>query len=328
MAKKVAINGFGRIGRLTARFLLQDPEIEIVGINDLTDNKTLAHLFKYDTAHGKFDGEVSADDKFIYINGQKIKATAERNPEKLPWKKLGVETVLEATGVFRTKAKASMHITAGAKRVIISAPAKDAVKTIVIGVNNDSLTKRSKVISNASCTTNCLAPMAKVLDDAFGIDYGLMTTTHAYTADQNIQDAPHSDLRRARAAAENIVPTTTGAAAAVSLVLPHLKGKLDGSAIRVPTITGSLTELNAIVKKKATVESVNKAFAKAAKGEFKGVIYFNEDPIVSSDIVGNTYSCIYDSPLTKVMGKMVRILAWYDNEAGYSKRLAELTSMF
>ena len=329
--KKVAINGFGRIGRLTVRFLLQNPDIEIVGINDLTDNKTLAHLFKYDTAQGIFDGEVSADDDHIYINGQKINSYAERDPSKLPWKKIGVETVLEATGVFRSKEGAGKHLKAGASRVVISAPANgdEPVKTIVLGVNTDAVSRRSKILSNASCTTNCLAPMACILDQAFGIEYGLMTTTHAYTADQRLQDAPHKDLRRARAAAENIVPTTTGAAVAVALVLPHLKGKLDGSAIRVPTITGSLTELNAIVREKATAAKVNKAFKEAAKGNFAVIVQYNEDPIVSSDIVGNTHSCVFDAPLTKVMkGKMVRILAWYDNEAGYSSRLAELIEQF
>lgn len=329
MAKtKVAINGFGRIGRLTVRYLLENPNIEVVAINDLTDNDTLAHLFKYDTAHGIYDGEVAADDDFLHLNGQKIHAFSERDPKKLPWKKLGIETVLEATGVFRSKETAGFHLKAGAKRVVISAPAngEEPVKTIVLGVNSKDLSRRSKIISNASCTTNCLAPMAKILDDAFGLQYGLMTTTHAYTAGQRLQDAPHKDLRRARAAAENIVPTTTGAAKAVALVLPKLKGKLDGAAIRVPIITGSLTELNAIVKKKTTAKKVNKAFEEAAaEGPFAGIVQYNTDPIVSSDIVGNRHSCIFDAPLTKVMkGNMVRILAWYDNEAGYSSRLAQV----
>ncbi len=330
MALKVAINGFGRIGRLTARILSQNPDIEIVAINDLTDNKTLAHLFKYDTAHGIYQGEVSADDEYIYINEDKINAYSERDPNNLPWGDLEVDVVLESTGVFRTKETAGYHLNAGAKHVIISAPAKGkaAVKTIVLGVNDSKLSKRTKIISNASCTTNCLAPMVKILDDNFGIEYGLMTTTHAYTADQRLQDAPHTDLRRARAAALNIVPTTTGAAIAVGKVLPHLDGKLDGAAMRVPTITGSVTELNVIVSKKATVDKVNKAFAKAAKGDLAGILSYNEAPIVSSDIVGDPHSCIFDAPFTKVMDKMVRILGWYDNEAGYSNRLADLIARF
>jgi len=326
MATKVAINGFGRIGRLTLRNLLQNPEIEVVAINDLTNNSTLAHLFKYDTAHGIYNGEVSADEKSISIDGNEIHSFSERDPEKLPWKKLGVEIVLESTGVFRSKEGASKHLSAGASKVVISAPASGSgnIKTIVLGVNDSEISKRTKIVSNASCTTNCLAPMVKVLDEAFGLEYGLITTTHAYTADQNIQDAPHKDLRRARAAALNIVPTSTGAAVAVTKVLPHLDGKLDGSAMRVPTITGSITELNAIVKKKATIEKVNKAFEKAAKKDLKGILQYNTDPIVSSDIIGNKHSCIYDAPLTKIIGKMVRILGWYDNEAGYSARLAEV----
>ena len=326
MATKVAINGFGRIGRLTLRNLLQNPEIEVVAINDLTNNSTLAHLFKFDTAHGIYNGEVSADDDFISIDGNDIHSFSQRDPESLPWEELGVDIVLESTGVFRTKEGASKHLTAGASKVVISAPAsgKGNIKTIVLGVNDSQLSKRTKIVSNASCTTNCLAPMVKVLDETFGLEYGLITTTHAYTSDQNIQDAPHKDLRRARAAALNIVPTSTGAAIAVTKVLPHLEGKLDGSAMRVPTITGSITELNAIVKKKATIEKVNKAFEKAAKKDLKGILQYSTDPIVSSDIIGNKHSCIYDAPLTKIIGKMVRILGWYDNEAGYSARLAEV----
>lgn len=326
MATKVAINGFGRIGRLTLRKLLQNPEIEVVAINDLTNNSTLAHLFKFDTAHGIYNGEVSADDDFISIDGNEIHAFSERDPENLPWEELGVDIVLESTGVFRTKEGASKHLTAGASKVVISAPAsgKGNIKTLVLGVNDSELSKRTKIVSNASCTTNCLAPMVKILDETFGLEYGLITTTHAYTSDQNIQDAPHKDLRRARAAALNIVPTSTGAAVAVTKVLPHLEGKLDGSAMRVPTITGSITELNAIVKKKATIEKVNKAFEKAAKKDLKGILQYSTDPIVSSDIIGNKHSCIYDAPLTKIIGKMVRILGWYDNEAGYSARLAEV----
>lgn len=323
---RVAINGFGRIGRLTTRILKQNPNIDVVAINDLTNNETLAHLFKYDTAQGIYNGTVAADEKHITIDGDKIAAFSERDPAKLPWKKLGVQVVLESTGVFRDKKGASKHIKAGAKHVVISAPAKDdSIKTIVLGVNDDALSKRTKIVSNASCTTNCLAPMVKVLDGLYGgLHYGLMTTTHAYTSDQRIQDAPHRDLRRARAAAQNIVPTTTGAAIAVTKVLPHLVGKLNGSAMRVPTITGSITEFNAILKKKPNLNKVNAAFKKAAKNELAGILQYNEDPIVSSDIIGNPYSCVFDAPLTMVIGNMVRVVGWYDNEAGYSNRAADL----
>jgi glyceraldehyde 3-phosphate dehydrogenase len=329
MAKvKVGINGFGRIGRLVMRSILkyQSDEIEVVGINDLTDTKTLAHLFKYDTVHGKFDGEVHADGDNLVINGKKIGVTAERDPVNLKWGERGAEVIVESTGIFRDDKGASKHIEAGAKKVIISAPGKGDLQTIVIGVNDGEIDKSRNVYSNASCTTNCLAPMVKVLDDAFGVEQGFMTTIHAYTGDQQIVDGPHKDLRRARAAAANIVPTTTGAAAAVGLVLPHLDGKLDGMAVRVPVPDGSLTDFTAVVSKDVTEEQVQEAFKKAAEGEMKGVLEFSDEPLVSSDIVGNPHSCIYDSLSTKVDGKVVKIVGWYDNEAGYSARTAELVT--
>ncbi len=323
---KVAINGFGRIGRLALRRFLETEGIEVVAINDLTDNNTLAHLFKYDTAQGIYPGSVSADAEYIHVNGNKIHAYTQRDPKELPWGELGVDVVLESTGVFRTREKAGMHIEAGAKKVVISAPAKGGdVKTIVLGANHDQLASEDLVLSNASCTTNCLTPMVKILDDNFGIEKGMMTTIHAYTADQNIQDAPHPDLRRARAAAENIVPTTTGAAVAVTQVFPHLSGKLDGMAMRVPTVTGSITDFTCQLKKGTTKEEINSLFKKAAEGELKGILQYNEDAIVSSDIVGNTHSCIFDAPLTMVMDdNYVKVVGWYDNEMGYSSRLADL----
>lgn len=326
MGKKIAINGFGRIGRITMRNLLQKEGIEVVAINDLTDNATLAHLFKFDSVQGAFPGEVSADDDYLYFDGHKIDALSERDPSKLPWAEMGVDIVLECTGIFRDRDKAQMHLDAGAKRVLLSAPGgKGDIKTVVLGVNDEVLTGDAQVISNASCTTNCLAPIAKVLDDAFGIEHGLMTTIHAYTSDQRIQDAPHKDMRRARAAAVNIIPTTTGAAKAVGLVLPHLAGKLDGGAVRVPVPTGSLTELTAIVAKETTAEEVNALFkSAAAEANWQGILQYSEDPLVSTDIIGNTYSSIFDSGLTKVMGKTIKIVSWYDNEAGYSARLADL----
>jgi len=329
MAKvKVGINGFGRIGRLVMRSILkyQSDEIEVVGINDLTDTKTLAHLFKYDSVHGKFDGEVHADGNNLVINGKKIGVTAERDPVNLKWGERGAEIIVESTGIFRDDKGASKHIEAGAKKVIISAPGKGDLQTIVIGVNDGEIDKKRTVYSNASCTTNCLAPMVKVLDDAFGVEQGFMTTIHAYTGDQQIVDGPHKDLRRARAAAANIVPTTTGAAAAVGLVLPHLDGKLDGMAVRVPVPDGSLTDFTAVVSKDVTEEQVQEAFKKAAEGEMKGVLEFSDEPLVSSDIVGNPHSCIFDSLSTKVDGKVVKIVGWYDNEAGYSARTAELVT--
>jgi len=325
MAKiKVAINGFGRIGRLTFRELLRKDNIEIVGINDLTDNNTLAHLLKYDSVHGKFNGTVSADESSITVNGQRIEIFAEREPKNLPWGKLGVDVVLESTGRFVDEKGAGGHLEAGARKVVISAPAKGNIPTVVLGVNENVLTGEETIVSNASCTTNCLAPMAKVLDDAFGIEKGFITTVHAYTSDQNLHDGPHSDLRRARAAALNIVPTSTGAAKAVGLVLPHLNGKLDGIAMRVPVPTGSLTDLTAILKKPATKEEINAAVTAAAEGELKGILEYTADPIVSVDIVGNTHSCIFDSKLTSVSDTLVKVVGWYDNESGYSARAADL----
>lgn len=326
--KKVAINGFGRIGRLTFRNLLKKKGIKVVAINDLTDNATLAHLLKYDSAQGTFDGTVSSTEDTLIVKGKKIKAYSERNPENLPWEKLGVDLVLECTGVFRTKDQAALHLKAGAKDVIISAPAKgEGVQTIVLGVNDSKLDRRKNVFSNASCTTNCLAPVIKTIDDTWGLKVGSMTTTHAYTSDQRIQDAPHRDLRRARAAAFNIVPTSTGAAVAVGKVVPKVAGKLSAIALRVPTITGSLIELNVMVKKKTTVKAINAKFQKMAEGPLKGILEYQTDPIVSSDIVRNPHSSIFDSLMTNVIdGNFIKVVSWYDNEAGYSARLADLAA--
>ncbi len=327
MSKKVAINGFGRIGRLTFRNLLKNPDVEIVAINDLTDNHTLAHLFKYDSAQGHFEGTVSASDTALTVNGREIPASAERNPADLPWKELGVDVVLECTGFFRNKEGASKHLEAGAKKVIISAPAKgNGFKSIVLGVNDDELTDDDILVSNASCTTNCLAPVAKIIVDNWGFVQGSLTTTHAYTSDQRIQDAPHGDLRRARAAAYNIVPTSTGAAIAVGKVVPEVQGKMFAMALRVPVITGSLIELNFIAEKPVSKEAINATFKAAAEGPLKGILQYMEDPIVSSDIVRNPHSSIFDSKLTDVMGQMVKVVSWYDNEAGYSARLADITA--
>lgn len=325
MAIKVGINGFGRIGRLVFRALIDNPNVEIVKINDLTNNETLAHLLKYDSVHGRFNGTVSWDNDSLTVNGNRILCSAERDPAKLAWGDAGATIVAECTGIFRDKASCAGHLAAGAKKVVISAPGKGAVDaTVVLGVNDEILTPDMQVISNASCTTNCLAPMAKVLDETFGIVSGFMTTVHAYTADQNIQDAPHSDLRRARAAAANIVPTTTGAAKAVGIVLPQLKGKLDGFATRVPIPDGSLTDLTVVLKKPATADEINAAMKAASEGSLKGILEYCTDPLVSSDIVGNPYSCIFDSPLTSSMGTLVKVVGWYDNEWGYSSRVAEL----
>lgn len=320
---RIAINGFGRIGRITLRNLL-DKGLDVVAINDLTDNATLAHLFKYDSVQGNYPGEVSSDEDYIYIDGKKIDALSQPDPSKLPWGELNVDVVLECTGRFVEKSKANLHIEAGCKKVLISAPAKGDVATVVLGVNEEVLNADTKIYSNASCTTNCLAPMVKVLDDAFGVEQGFITTVHAYTADQNIQDGPHKDMRRARAAAINIVPTSTGAAKAVGLVLPHLNGKLDGGAMRVPVPTGSLTDLTAVVKQDVTLEQVNAAFKAAAEGPMKGILAYVTEPYVSTDIVGSKYSSLYDVDQTKVQGKLVKVVSWYDNEAGYSARLADL----
>ncbi|MEO9965098.1 MAG: type I glyceraldehyde-3-phosphate dehydrogenase [Reichenbachiella sp.] len=321
---KVAINGFGRIGRLAFKALLKKENVEVVAINDLTDTKTLAHLLKYDSTQGKFDGTVEAAADGIIVNGKKISITAERVPADLPWKALGIDVVLESTGRFVDEAGASQHLTAGARKVVISAPAKGNIPTVVLGVNEDILTGDETIMSNASCTTNCLAPIAKVLHDSFGLEQGFITTIHAYTADQNLQDGPHADLRRSRAAAINMVPTSTGAAKAVGLVLPELNGKLDGNSMRVPTPTGSITDLVATLSREVTVEEVNAAMKAAAEGPMKGILKYTEDPIVSSDIVGDPHSSIFDAGITSANGKMVKVASWYDNEAGYSNRAADL----
>lgn len=327
--KKVGINGFGRIGRNVFKALLKNysNELEVVAINDLTDSYTLAHLLKYDSLYGKFDGTVEAKEGAIIVNGKEIKIYAERDPKNLPWGEIGAEIVIESTGLFRSKEKAALHLEAGAKKVIISAPAKDEDITIVMGVNEEEYdSKKHNIISNASCTTNCLAPFAKVLDQEFGIVEGLMTTVHSYTNDQKILDAPHSDLRRARAAAEAMIPTTTGAAKAVAKVLPQLKGKLNGMAVRVPTPTVSMVDLVLTLDKSATVEEINGAFKKAAEGQLKGILGYSEEPLVSIDYRGDERSSIVDGLSTMVMGeKMVKVISWYDNEYGYSNRLADLT---
>lgn len=321
---RVAINGFGRIGRLSFKALLEKDNVEVVAINDLTENSTLAHLLKYDSVHGRFSGTVTSDSEGITVNGTKIKIFEEPDPAKLPWSELNVDVVLESTGRFVDPDSSGKHLSAGAKKVVISAPAKGGITTVVLGVNEDSLTGSETIISNASCTTNCLAPMAKVLDDNFGIEKGYISTIHAYTADQRIQDAPHSDLRRARAAAVSIVPTSTGAAKAVGLVLPHLAGKLDGCAMRVPIPDGSLTDLTVILKQEVTKEEINAAMKEAAGSAMKGILEYTEDPIVSIDIIGNPHSCIFDSGMTAANGTLVKVIGWYDNEAGYSNRAADL----
>ena len=328
MTVKVGINGFGRIGRNYFRALLQQgADLEVVAVNDLTDTKTLAHLLKYDSIMGRFDGEVSAAEGSITVNGKEIKVLAERDPKNLPWGDLGVEIVIESTGFFTDGESASAHIAAGAKKVVISAPAKNVDGTFVMGVNDKDYTNEMNIISNASCTTNCLAPVAKVLNDTFGIERGIMTTIHSYTGDQRLLDAPHSDLRRARAAALNMIPTKTGAAQAVSLVIPELKGKFDGLAVRVPTPTGSLTDLTFIASKEVTVDEIKAAIKEAAEGDLKGVLKYTEDPIVSSDIVGDPHTSIFDANETKVIGNLVKVLSWYDNEWGYSNALVRLSSL-
>ena len=328
MTVRVAINGFGRIGRTFFRAAqTEGVGFEIVAINDLTDVETLAHLLKYDSIMGRFNAEVEVKEGALVVDGKEIKILAERDPQNLPWKDLGVDVVLESTGFFTEGSKAKAHIEAGAKKVILSAPGKNIDGTFVMGVNDDQYDAANHhIVSNASCTTNCLAPMAKVLNDAFGIKQGLMTTIHAYTADQRLQDAPHRDLRRARAAAVNMVPTSTGAAAAVGLVLPELKGKLDGFAVRVPTITGSITDLTFTAEREVTVEEVNAAVKAAAEGPMKGIIKYNEDPIVSKDIEGEPISTVFDAPLTTVIGDQVKVIAWYDNEYGYVARLVMFTN--
>ena len=328
MTVRVGVNGFGRIGRnfwraVDAQRVAGTSDIEIVAVNDITDNATLAHLLKYDSILGRLPYSVSSTDEDIVVDGKAFKGLAVRDPAELPWKDLGVDVVVESTGLFTKREAAAKHLDAGAKKVVISAPATGEDLTVVKGVNDDAYDGSQSVVSNASCTTNCLAPMAKVLDDLVGIETGLMTTIHAYTQDQNLQDGPHKDLRRARAAALNIVPTSTGAAKAISLVLPHLKGKLDGYALRVPIPTGSATDLTCTVGRDTTAQEVNAAMKAAADGPLKGILSYTEDPIVSSDIVTDPHSCIFDSGLTKVIGNQVKIVGWYDNEWGYSNRLVD-----
>ncbi len=325
MAIKIGINGFGRIGRLVFRRGLEVGSIEFVGINDITDAKTLAHLLKYDSVHGKFNGTVTHTDNSIIVNGKSYPVMAEKDPAALPWAKLGAEVVIEGTGVFTKREKIELHIKAGAKKVVLTAPAKDEIDaTVVLGVNEHILTGKEVILSNASCTTNCLAPMVKVLNDNFKIKKGLMTTIHAYTNDQRVLDLPHKDLRRARAASQNIIPTTTGAAKAVGKVIPELKGKLDGFALRVPVPDGSVTDFVAELEKEATKEHINEAMKKASETYLKGILEYCTDEIVSSDVIGNEHSCIFDSLSTMVLGNMVKVVGWYDNEWGYSCRVVDL----
>ncbi|HUW19831.1 MAG TPA: type I glyceraldehyde-3-phosphate dehydrogenase [Sedimentisphaerales bacterium] len=330
MATKVAINGFGRIGRAVARIIMQRKgDLELVAVNDLSDAGSLAHLFKYDTVMGKWSGTVEAKDSELVINGKSIKVLAVKSPAELPWKDMGVKIVVESTGIFRSRESAKGgygdHVTAGAEKVVLTVPAKDKIEaTIVMGVNDKKLTKDVKFVSNASCTTNCLAPVAKVLNDTFGIEQGLMTTIHAYTNDQRVADMIHKDLRRARAAAMNIIPTTTGAAKAIGQVIPELEGKLDGFAVRVPVPVGSVVDLVANVKKDVTVDAVNKAMKAAAEGPMKGILIYCDEPIVSSDVINNPASSIFDSLCTMVIGRTVKVVSWYDNEWGYSNRTVDI----
>ncbi len=325
MAKRIAINGFGRIGRLTLRNILNRSDIEVVAINDLTDTDMLAHLFKYDSSQGMYNGEVSVNGDTMIIDGKEIQSFAERDPSKLPWASMGVDVVLECTGIFRTYDAAHAHIDAGAKRVVISAPGKgDGIQTIVLGVNDNELNTEALIFSNASCTTNCLAPVVKVLDELGEIVSAGMTTIHGYTGDQNIQDGPHSDWRRARAAAINMVPTSTGAAAAVGKVYPAVQGKIFAMAVRVPVITGSLVDLTCVLNKTLTRDEINARFKEASESELKGILQYSDGDLVSSDIIGNPFSSIFDSKLTSTHGNQVKVISWYDNEAGYSARLADM----
>ena len=327
---KVAINGFGRIGRMSFRAMLDHPELEIVAVNDLTDANTLAYLFKYDSVHDNFEGEVHAEGDCIVVNGKKVKIYAERDPQNLPWGELGIDIVVESTGLFKKREQLMKHINAGAKKVILTVPAgkaDDVDATVVMGVNDNVLTKDTVLVSNASCTTNCLAPVAKVLNDKFGLKRGLMNTVHSYTNDQKILDQPHSDLRRARAAAVSIIPTSSGAAKAVGLVIPELMGKLDGFAMRVPTPDGSVVDLTAELNCTVTKEQINAAIKEAAEGPMKGVLQYCDEPIVSIDIIDNTHSSIFDALLTQVMdGNFVKVVSWYDNEKGYSTRVGDLAA--
>lgn len=324
MKPQVAINGFGRIGRLSFRALLQQDQVAVVAINDLADAATLAHLLKYDSNHGPFPGEVTHQGPYLIVAGKNIQVYNEPDPAQLPWEALGITTVLEATGRFTDRKGAGKHLTAGAQYVVISAPAQGDIPTVVLGVNEHILQKKEQIISNASCTTNCLAPIAKVLDEHFGIEQGYVNTIHAYTTDQRLQDAPHKDLRRARAATKSIIPTSTGAAKAVGLVLPQLQGKLDGIATRVPVSDGSMTDFTVLLKHLPTKTTINQAMLEAAQGVLKGILSYTEDPIVSVDVIGNPHSCIFDAQLTAVLGHLVKVVGWYDNEGGYAHRIADL----
>ncbi len=329
MAIKVGINGFGRIGRNVYRVIAKRKNIDVLAINDLTDAKTLAYLLKYDSVHGKFEGNIEAKDNSIVVKGKEIKLVKEKDPAKLPWKDLGVEVVIESTGIFTKRSDCEKHLEAGARKVILSAPSKDKLDaTIVIGVNTNDLKSEHKIVSNASCTTNCLATLAKTINDNFKIEKGLMTTIHAYTNDQRVTDLMHSDLRRARAAAINIIPTTTGAAKAIGEVIPELKGKLDGMSMRVPVANGSVTDLVALVKKRVSIEDINNVMKAAANNELKGILEYCEDPIVSSDIIDNEHSCIFDARSTYVVdGNLIKVIGWYDNEWGYSNRMVDLIEL-
>lgn len=323
---KVAVNGFGRIGRVSFRVMLERNDIEIVAINDLTDSRTLAHLLKYDSVHGIINGEVKWDDRAIIVNGKRIVIYAEKDPANLPWAALDVDVVIESTGHFLDRESAGKHITAGAKRVIISAPPKGTnIKAVVMGINDQILNADDLIVSNASCTTNCAAPMIKVLDDMWGLEDGYITTVHSYTGDQRLHDAPHKDLRRARAAALSIIPTSTGAAKAITKIFPHLEGKIGGCGMRVPVPDGSLTDITCLLKNTPTVMEINAAFKLASETNLKEILEYTEDPIVGIDIVGNKYSCVFDAGFTAVVGNMVKVIGWYDNEVGYSNRLVDLT---
>jgi glyceraldehyde 3-phosphate dehydrogenase len=324
---KVAINGFGRIGRVSLRVMLERENIEVVAINDLTDSRTLAHLFKYDSVHRRLEAEVKAGEKAILVDGKRIAVYSEKDPSALPWKQLGIDVVIESTGFFLNRETAGKHIAAGAKKVIISAPPNtDDIKTVVLGINDDILRGDDTIVSNASCTTNCAAPMIQVLDANWGLEDGYITTVHSYTGDQRLHDAPHKDLRRARAAAVSIVPTSTGAAKAITKIFPHLNGKLGGCGMRVPVPDGSLTDITCVLTKPVTPAEINAVFKKASETYLKGILEYTEDPIVSVDIIGNPSSCIYDAEFTSVVGNMVKVIGWYDNEYGYSSRLADLVT--
>ncbi len=325
---RIAVNGFGRIGRIFLRSILDRKGITVVAVNDLSDTQTLAHLFKYDSVHRGFKGTVKADENNLYINNQTIKVLSERDPLALPWKELDIDLVIESTGKFTSRQAAEQHLAAGAKQVIISAPSSDkSVPTVVLGVNDGLIDLHSPILSNASCTTNNVAAMVKILDDNWGIIDGYITTVHSMTGDQNLHDAPHKDLRRARAASASIIPTTTGAAKAITAIFPHLKGRLGGAGIRVPVLNGSLTDFTCSLKKQPTVEAINRAFKEAAAGAMKNVLEYTEDPIVSTDILENTHSCIFDAQLTSIVGGLVKVVGWYDNEMGYSSRLADLVEI-